>query len=195
MREKMSINEESHARQQGAFFVWKRRAQLPNGDVAPTQTAPCALSAGRNGGSRSFSREGENRAHRKPSPFAASLSHASAFSATMTTTRDGSIDTVVSGGLPIPSHTVNRSATFDAQEKKCFYCRQDRQKVMQANPPCQAVKLTAVSVSGKKGTRNASVARNLAILALLTTFLLLRTPLDGPFGLRNALSVGSQGKR
>jgi hypothetical protein len=52
----------------------------------------------------------------------------------MTTTHDGSndtTDTIMSGGLQLPTHTVNRSATLDAQEKKCFYCRQDRQKVHQ----------------------------------------------------------------
>jgi hypothetical protein len=46
---------------------------------------------------------------------------------------DGSKDaahTVVSAGLQqLPTHPVSRTVTFDTQEKKCFYCKQDRQRV------------------------------------------------------------------
>jgi hypothetical protein len=43
-------------------------------------------------------------------------------------TKDNPI-TVVSGGLYRHPNNTERSATVDAQEKKCFFCRQDRQKV------------------------------------------------------------------
>jgi hypothetical protein len=64
----------------------------------------------------------------------------------MTNTRDDSddiADTVVSGDLQLPTRTADRGATLYAQKKKCFYCRQDRQKVRTHAPtPCDEAELS-----------------------------------------------------
>lgn len=78
-------------------------------------------------------------AHPSPSSLPANLrglkscgsSHQPAPSKMMTT-RDGSHDTeetIVSGDIQLPTHTLNRIRPIDAPQTKCFYCTQDRQKV------------------------------------------------------------------